>query len=179
MITNHNRNHNHNSSNTRLDARSEERGRLKATTFGDDSPRIDRTYTPDGLLERLSTGGAFATTWRYGYNNRRLLTTEILDMPAGNFIIGHSYDANGHPDNFYCRSDHYMYARYGIPIAFFSTGGHRDYHQVTDEAAYLDFDKLMQVSRLVAEIGRRLGDAPARPVVDGQRAASIDAPCRQ
>jgi len=35
-----------------------------------------------------------------------------------------------------------MYARYGIPIAFFTTGNHRDYHQVTDEPEYIDYDKL-------------------------------------
>ena len=35
-----------------------------------------------------------------------------------------SIDANGHPQQIYCRSDHYEYARYGIPITFFSTGGH-------------------------------------------------------
>ena len=49
-------------------------------------------------------------------------------------------DANGHPQNIYCRSDHYEYARYGIPIVFFTTGGHADYHQVTDEPQYIDYD---------------------------------------
>ena len=76
----------------------------------------------------------------------------------------YAYDANGHPDQYYCRSDHYMYARYGIPIVFFSTGGHRDYHQVTDEAQYLDFDKYATVVRFVdalADQGRRSGP-PAR-----------------
>ena len=48
------------------------------------------------------------------------------------FRFDYSFDANGHPQQYYCRSDHYEYARYGIPITFFSTGGHRDYHQVTD-----------------------------------------------
>ncbi len=62
------------------------------------------------------------------------------------FVFDYTYDADGHPDNFYCRSDHYMYARYGIPIVFFSTGGHRDYHQVTDEAQYLDYDKFVKVT---------------------------------
>ena len=59
----------------------------------------------------------------------RRLSTELGDLAEtvnreGNhgFAFDYSYDADGHPDNFYCRSDHYMYARYGIPIAFFSTG---------------------------------------------------------
>ena len=70
----------------------------------------------------------------------------------------YTYDADGHPDHFYCRSDHYMYARYGIPIAFFSTGGHRDYHQVTDEVQYLDFDQVHPVTRFVADLAGQLAD---------------------
>ena len=44
------------------------------------------------------------------------------------FAFNYDWDANGHPENAYCRSDHYMYARFGIPITFFTTGGHADYH---------------------------------------------------
>ena len=64
----------------------------------------------------------------------------------------YSMDANGHPQNIYCRSDHYEYARYGIPIIFFTTGGHADYHQVTDEPQYIDYDRAAQVSGLVADL---------------------------
>ena len=51
------------------------------------------------------------------------------------FTFDYALDADGHPQNIYCRSDHAEYARYGIPVVFFTTGGHADYHQVTDEAA--------------------------------------------
>lgn len=95
------------------------------------------------------------------------------------FVFDYQYDAAGHPEQFYCRSDHYMYARYGIPIAFFTTGGHRDYHQISDEAQYIDYEKLAKVSQLVAAIGRRVGDAARRPVVDGPKPTNVDAPCRQ
>ena len=94
------------------------------------------------------------------------------------FAFDYSYDAKGHPDNFYCRSDHYMYARYGIPIAFFSTGGHRDYHQVTDELQYLDFDKFARVTRFVHDVAIRVANLPARPVVD-QPKPDPAAPCHQ
>ena len=62
----------------------------------------------------------------------RRLSTELGDMvetgehartsTASRF--DYSIDANGHPMNIYCRSDHYEYARYGIPIIFFTTGLH-------------------------------------------------------
>ena len=64
----------------------------------------------------------------------------------------YAMDANGHPQNIYCRSDHYEYARYGIPIVFFTTGGHADYHQVTDEPQYIDYDQMARVARFVADI---------------------------
>jgi len=75
-------------------------------------------------------------------------------------------DANGHPQNIYCRSDHYAYARFGIPIIFFTTGGHADYHQVTDEPQYLDYDRLTRVSRLVADLAARVANQSSRVLVN-------------
>jgi hypothetical protein len=82
------------------------------------------------------------------------------------FHFDYSYDANGHPEQYYCRSDHYEYARYGIPITFFSTGGHRDYHQVTDEPQYIDYDQLARVTTLVQDVALRIANLDHRLVVD-------------
>jgi hypothetical protein len=115
----------------------------------------------------------------------RRLSTELGDLAEtanreGKYglVFDYSYDADGHPDNFYCRSDHYMYARYGIPIAFFSTGGHRDYHQVTDEVQYLDFTKYTTVTRFVSDLALRLAALDHRPVVDKPK-PDPEAPCKQ
>ena len=59
-----------------------------------------------------------------------------------------------------------MYARYGIPIVFFTTGGHRDYHQVTDEPEYLDFDQYRRVTQLIHDVAVRVADLDHRPAVD-------------
>jgi Peptidase family M28 len=103
----------------------------------------------------------------------RRLSTELGDWAeAENREGGHglafdyALDANGHPQNIYCRSDHYMYARYGIPIAFFTTGGHADYHQVTDEAQYIDYPHYARVTRFIAALGVRVANTGARPVRD-------------
>ena len=115
----------------------------------------------------------------------RRLSTELGDLAEvvnrdGGFKLtfDYSYDADGHPDNFYCRSDHYMYARYGIPIAFFSTGGHRDYHQVTDEIEYLDFDKYSRVTGFVRGLVERVANLDHRVVVDKPK-PDPNAPCQQ
>ena len=115
----------------------------------------------------------------------RRLSTELGDLAEAvnrdggfNLSFDYSYDANGHPDNFYCRSDHYMYARYGIPIAFFSTGGHRDYHQVTDEIEFLDFDKYARVTSFVRAVVERVANLDHRVVVDKPK-PDPEAPCHQ
>ena len=103
----------------------------------------------------------------------RRLSTELGDLAeAVNTEQGaalkfdYALDANGHPQNIYCRSDHYMYARYGIPIIFFTTGGHADYHQVTDEPQYIDYNRMEQIGKLVYGIADRVGNLDHRVVVD-------------
>jgi hypothetical protein len=103
----------------------------------------------------------------------RRLSTELGDLIEKTNTEGkhglafdYSMDANGHPMNIYCRSDHYEYARYGIPIAFFTTGGHSDYHQVTDEPQYIDYERMMRVDQLVADIALRVANLDHRVVVD-------------
>jgi hypothetical protein len=66
------------------------------------------------------------------------------------------------PNGVFCRSDHWSYARFGIPIAFFTTGLHADYHQVTDEAQYIDYAKLERVTQFVSEVARALAGTSAR-----------------
>jgi Zn-dependent M28 family amino/carboxypeptidase len=103
----------------------------------------------------------------------RRLSTELGDLIEGvnrdeklGFAFDYSMDANGHPQNIYCRSDHYEYARYGIPIVFFTTGGHSDYHQVTDEPQYIDYDHMAQVARLVHDAAWKIANLEHRIAVD-------------
>jgi hypothetical protein len=94
------------------------------------------------------------------------LVEDVNTKTKANLQLDYALDADGHPQNIYCRSDHYMYARYGIPIAFFTTGGHRDYHQVTDEPEYLDFDQYRRVTQFIYDIAWRVADLDHRPLVD-------------
>jgi hypothetical protein len=103
----------------------------------------------------------------------RRLSTELGDLVEQvnrsgkhGFTFDYAMDANGHPMNIYCRSDHYEYARYGIPVTFFTTGGHSDYHQVTDEPQYIDYPNMARVGRLVSDIAVTIANRPARLVVD-------------
>ncbi len=82
------------------------------------------------------------------------------------FAFDYGMDANGHPQNIYCRSDHYEYARYGIPIVFMTTGGHSDYHQVTDEPQYIDYGHMANIARYVEAAATTIANLDHRIVVD-------------
>ncbi len=70
------------------------------------------------------------------------------------------------PERIYFRSDHFSYAAKGIPIIFFFTGLHPDYHQVTDSVEKIHFEKMSHITQLVYEIGLRLANLDHAPVRD-------------
>ena len=134
-----------------------------------------------GSASDLEGGGPNAV----GLVGSRRVSTELGDLieqvnrrRQPPFEIDYRYDANGHPDNVYCRSDHYMYARYGIPIAFFSTGLHRDYHELTDEPQYIDYEHMARVGGFVRDVALAVASLDHRPVVDQPR-MDPKAPCQQ
>jgi hypothetical protein len=94
------------------------------------------------------------------------------------FVFNYAYDAPGHPLQYYCRADHYNYARYTIPAVAFSRGEHLDYHQVTDEPQYIDYDDMARVTRLVYDAALAMANLGHRPVVDIPK-GDPHAPCRQ
>lgn len=115
----------------------------------------------------------------------RRLSTELGDLSEavntrGNhgLKIDYSLDADGHPQNIYCRSDHYEYARYSIPVVFFTTGGHADYHQVTDEPQYIQFGHMAQISNYLFDLGMTMANLDHRLVVDQERPDPFGT-CRQ
>jgi Zn-dependent M28 family amino/carboxypeptidase len=52
-------------------------------------------------------------------------------------------------DAYYERSDHYNFAKIGLPVAFLFDDVHEDYHKPTDDADKIDYDKIRRVVRLV------------------------------
>ena len=103
----------------------------------------------------------------------RRLSTELGDLVESvnknsghKFVFDYTFDANGHPERIYCRSDHYEYARYGIPITFITTGGHSDYHQLTDEPEYINYPHLASVASFVADVAAHIANLDHRLVVD-------------
>jgi len=83
-----------------------------------------------------------------------------------NMKLNYKYDDPSDPNKLFYRSDHYNYARMGIPIVFYFDGIHEDYHRVSDEVSKIDFTKLMKVTRTIYALGWKIANLPHRPVVD-------------
>ncbi len=64
------------------------------------------------------------------------------------------------------RSDHFNFVRLGIPIAFFFTGLHKDYHKPSDTVEKIDFPKLRRVCGYVYDIAFELAQQDGRPLVE-------------
>src|SRR5206468_6272751 len=73
-------------------------------------------------------------------------------------------------ESLYTRSDHYSYASRGIPVIFFTTGLHPDYHANTDEVSKIQFDKMTRVVDLLYETGTRLANLDHMPARDNRGA---------
>jgi len=66
-------------------------------------------------------------------------------------------------ENFYFRSDHYNFAKKGVPILFFFSGTHEDYHQVGDSPDKIDTEKESRVAQLIFYLGAEVANAAERP----------------
>jgi Zn-dependent M28 family amino/carboxypeptidase len=107
-----------------------------------------------------------------------LITDSVAAAQRPAFVINYEFDAPGHPDNDYCRADHFSYARYGIPSVNMSRGDHPDYHEVSDEPQYIDYEALARVARFAADLALTVADLDHRLVVD-HPLPDPNAPCKQ
>jgi Zn-dependent M28 family amino/carboxypeptidase len=66
-------------------------------------------------------------------------------------------------ENFFGRSDHYNFARRGVPALFFFNGTHVDYHQPSDSPDKIDAEKESRIVKLIYHVGVAVANATARP----------------
>ena len=137
-------------------------GRGAATDIAAGGP----TYLEVVGLRRLSTEFG---DWVEAVNAREQLP----------FVFNYEYDAPGHPQQYYCRADHYSYARYGVPSVSLSRGSHMDYHQLTDEPQYIDYPDYAGLTQLVFDAALFVASADHRPALSVTKPSDPHVPCRQ
>ncbi len=102
----------------------------------------------------------------------KMMSTELGEVSEAtnksflNLSFNYKYDDPKDPEQFFYRSDHYNYARKGIPIIFYMDGSHADYHQVSDSVEKINFEAMEKVVRTIFATGWELANRPTRPKVD-------------
>jgi len=83
-----------------------------------------------------------------------------------NLKLDYKFNDRNDPNRFYYRSDHYNFAKNGVPSVFLFTGVHEDYHQASDEIDKIEFDALARRTQLAFAIAWDIANREHRPVVD-------------
>jgi hypothetical protein len=105
-------------------------------------------------------------------------TIETTNNAYEKLTLNHFYDVTA-PDKthdnlgpkprgqrIFYRSDHYNFAKVGVPIAFFTTGIHPDYHRVSDSPDKLDYHEMLIVAKTISAVGWVLANQPGRPALN-------------
>lgn len=123
---------------------------------GDDDPR-DRTLTDKDSIYVIGADKLSSELNRLN---------ELTNNETARLRFDYTYNDDKHPERFYYRSDHYNYAKHGIPVIFYFTGVHRDYHKATDDVDKIDFEKMERIDRMIFATGWRVANLDHRLVVD-------------
>jgi hypothetical protein len=94
---------------------------------------------------------------------------ELSEAVNANYLklsFNYKYDDPKDPQQFFYRSDHINYARKGVPIIFYFTGVHADYHQPGDEVSKIDFPKFEKIARTIYVTMWEIAESKTRPKVD-------------
>jgi hypothetical protein len=108
-------------------------------------------------------------------SNDMATVLEVVNSKYQKMTFNHFYDTTA-PDathdnlgpqprgqRIFYRSDHYNFAKMGIPIAFFTTGLHPDYHRPSDTADKVDYKQILMTSKTVAAVAWHLATQPEKP----------------
>jgi hypothetical protein len=123
---------------------------------------------PGGSSDYLGVVGSFFDSRDLGDKvaevNRKQSRPLDLDYKYDTTLTWSGYN------NIYGRSDHFNYALQGVPIAFFFTGLHGDYHQRTDEAEWIDYPHYARITTYINQVLHDVANGP-RPRMNGTRPA--------
>lgn len=112
------------------------------------------------------------TDYTYVIGSDRLSTelhaiNESVNQEYVQLVLDYKYNDEKDPNQFYYRSDHYNFAKKGIPAIFYFTGTHKDYHRTTDTADKIQFDKMAKIGRLIFHTIYEVANRPDKLKVDG------------
>ena len=123
------------------------------------------------MIGRLDEAHAGNENYVYLIGSDKLSTTlhKISEDANANYTqleLDYTFNAPDDPNRFYYRSDHYNFAKNNIPVIFYFSGVHEDYHQPTDTPDKILYDKTEKIGRLIFHTTWELANRAERIVVD-------------
>ena len=95
--------------------------------------------------------------------------SEATNQQYNPVALDYKYNDPADPEHIYYRSDHYNFAKHGIPVIFYTSGLHPDYHQPTDDVDKIDFPAMARRDQLIFHTAWVLANRDARVVVDSHK----------
>ncbi len=95
--------------------------------------------------------------------------SENANKTYTNLELDYTYNDVKDKNRFYYRSDHYNFAKKGIPVIFYFNGVHADYHKPTDDIEKINFEKMVKITKLVFFTAWELANRNERIVVDSNK----------
>jgi hypothetical protein len=83
---------------------------------------------------------------------------QAANAESEQLTLDYKYNDEQDPERFYYRSDHYNFAKNGVPIVFFFDGIHADYHKPTDTVDKILFERMGKMCRMIYDLGWKLGN---------------------
>ena len=99
--------------------------------------------------------------------------SEQTNLQTVNIDLDYRYNAKDDPQRFYYRSDHYNFAKKGIPIIFYFSGTHEDYHLPSDTPDKINYDLLELRSKLIFYTAWNIANRDQRIIVDPKPESEI------
>jgi len=93
-------------------------------------------------------------------------TSEKVNERTVNLELDYRFNAWDDPNRFYFRSDHFNFAKNNIPVIFYFSGTHEDYHMPTDTADKIRYDLLTQRAKLIFHTAWEIANMEERIKVD-------------
>lgn len=93
---------------------------------------------------------------------------EEMNKKYTQITLDYTYNAEDEPNRYYYRSDHYNFAKKGIPSIFFFSGVHADYHRTSDDVDKINFDKMAKIGKLIFHNIWTIANRAERLKVDGE-----------
>ncbi|PIY13195.1 MAG: hypothetical protein COZ18_00335 [Flexibacter sp. CG_4_10_14_3_um_filter_32_15] len=121
---------------------------------------IGREYVPKNKYPANDYVSIVGSNWQSTILHQ---THEQANTTFTNLNLDYTYNSKTHPKEFFYRSDQYSFAKYDIPVIFYTSPDHKDYHKTTDTAEKIDYQRVEKITKLIFHTTWQLANQEKSP----------------